>query len=138
MTEKSKKNALNDIYSYCSRVVGSGTPKAELLSNVSTALIQIAMATAELRQACNTISTQSKWLVKIVQLQISIKSLKDSVSCDKANEENLKSKLAAKIMESIRFDQFWDDAREEVVYLRKILAAKNADIRSIIEDSIHS
>lgn len=108
IAEKSTNNALNDVMSLCERVAFAGTREAELLSNESTTLNKIATATAELRQARDTISTQSRELAKIAQLKMSIKSLQDNVAFYEASEESLKGELAAVTMESTRLGQLFD------------------------------
>lgn len=66
----------------------------ELPSKASSASSQIASATAELRQARNTISMQSKELAKNAQLRMSMKSLEDNVAFYNGSEGSPKSEFA--------------------------------------------
>lgn len=60
--EKSKKNALNDVASLCGRFTVADTREVEVSSDASATSNEMAKATGKLRQARDTISTQSKKL----------------------------------------------------------------------------
>lgn len=81
-------------------------------------------ATAELLQARDTISMQSKEMAKIAKLRSSLNCVEDNVDFYDANEHDLKSELAASIKQSTRTSQLFDYVRDEAVDLRERLGAK--------------
>lgn len=87
----SKNNVLIDVASLRGRVAVTSTRKVDLHSGPSAASCQIEKDTAELCQARDTISTQSKDMAKIVRLKTSIKLLEDNVEFYEASKEILKS-----------------------------------------------
>lgn len=64
MAKKSKNSAPNDVASLRGLVAAAGIREAKLLSNASTVSSQIERATAELRQARDTILMHGKKLAK--------------------------------------------------------------------------
>lgn len=96
---------------------------------------QIARATAELRQACDTISTQRREFAKIAQLTMSIKILEGNIAFYKVSEADLKGKLAKIMAKSTRLEESFDGTRTPVLDLREKLAPKDAVVRSIVQDS---
>lgn len=107
----------------------------ELLYSVSAALIFIVIDTAKLCQPRDTISTQSKKLVNIVQLKVSIKSLKDKVAFYKDYERSLKFELAVVTTERTNLGTFLGTTPAKVVDLREKLAARNIVVRSVFDNS---
>lgn len=105
------------------------------MSSTSLTISQIARATAALRQVQDTISKQSKKLVKIPQLKMSIKILEDNMAFYEANEQSLKSEHAAAKTESTWLGQSFDGVRAEVAYSQKRSGARDAVTRCIAEDS---
>lgn len=103
----------------CGRVWVAGMREAELVSSVSAASSHISRATAVLRQACDTISTQSKKLATVAQLKSSMKSLEDNVAFHEASGEDLKSELVPTTTETTRLSQLFDDVRANVVHWEK-------------------
>lgn len=81
---------------------------------------QIATATAELRQARDTISTNCRELTKIAQLKIFIISLEESVASMNPVRRVLKSELAAATTESTRLVQLFDSIRAEVATYKSV------------------
>lgn len=65
--EKSKNSALNYVSSLRELVAVACTREAEIFPNALAASRQMARATAALSQVCDTISTQSKELLKSSQ-----------------------------------------------------------------------
>lgn len=134
VAEKWQNNALNDVASWRGRVMVSSTCDAVILFSTSGVLSQIARAIAELRQTCNTISTQAKQFAKIAQLKMSTKGLEDKLVSYEASEDSLKLELAAETTKSNWIGQLLYGVRAEVADLQKRLSAKNAAIRSIVKD----
>lgn len=71
----------------------------------------------ELRQAQETISTRSKELARLTQLNSSVKCLEDNVALYEVSEDYLKIELAAEINNSTRLSQLVYDICAEVVDL---------------------
>lgn len=74
VTDKSSNDDSNDVAGLGGRTVFTSVSEAEVLPSTSRASSQIARAIAELPQARDTISAQSKKLEMIVQLKTSIKN----------------------------------------------------------------
>lgn len=91
-------------------------------------------ATTELRQAGDTISTQSEKLGKIAHLKSSIKSPEDIVSFHRAGKNELKNELAVVIKGRTWLSQLAADIRVEVADMRDRSGAKNIVMPSVIED----
>lgn len=117
VVKMSANNTLKDVDSFFGRVTAASTHEAELRSSPSATLSVRARATAELRQARDTISTQNKKLAEVMHLKMSINSLKDSIAFYKAREESLKSELSAEMTESTRIGLIFDDTSADVVDL---------------------
>lgn len=83
----------------------------------------------------NTISTQSKELVRIVRLKMFTKRLEDTAAFYDAREESLMSELSAATTESTGLDRLLDGVRTEMADLQKRSGAGYTVIRFIIEDS---
>lgn len=58
-------------------------------------------ATAEIGQACNTISMYMKEFAKIAQFKSSIKFLEGNLACYEASEEDLKRELPVLIKKAL-------------------------------------
>lgn len=108
------------------RVAVASTHIVKLPFCASAASCQIAGATTRLRQACDTILTQSKELENITQLEMYLKSLIDSVTFSKASEQSIRSTSATATTESTRLGQLFDSTRAEMVDLQSKLAARDA------------
>lgn len=117
VAERSKNNALNDVTSLHAQAVTDTNRETELLSSVSAFSIQIARATAELHQSCDTITMQNKELAEIVLLKISIKSVEDNVALYKASNESFNCERAEATTESTRPDKFFDIVSAKVANL---------------------
>lgn len=123
---KSANNAFNDVASLPGRVLVAATRKPELLSGAQAASNQVARDTVELRQACDTTSTQSKELAKIEQWKVPIKILEDKIAFLKTTEESLKSELVMATMDNTRHCQLLDRTCIEVAGIHQPLAARDA------------
>lgn len=97
-----KDNVLNDVTNLIGLIEAPSTREVKRLSSEPPASSQITRATAEIRQARNTLSRQSEELAKHAQLKMSMKFLWNSVAFHEASKNDLKSALAAAIMEVIR------------------------------------
>lgn len=105
-----------------------------MLASASAASDQIASATAELRQAHDTTSTQSKEMAKIAQLKMSVKILEDNFAFYETSEEDLKVEPAKSTAESTRLEKLLYGTRAQVVDLPEKLAAKDAVIMYRVQD----
>lgn len=101
------------------------TREAELPTSASGGLSQIAKGGVELRQARDTILSQSKELAGIAQLKMCIKSPEDNVAFYKASEGSVKSELTMLTAESSRLGQFIGSVRAEVHEIKEKLAASD-------------
>lgn len=117
--EKSKINAVTDISILHGHVAIVGTPEAELLSIKSGTLSPIAWATAELREAHDKISLQSKVSARTAQVQSSMKRMKDNNEFHEGSGKDLKSRRAAAETERGPILHLFDDVRPDVVGLCK-------------------
>lgn len=117
------------------RAVVASTREAELLSGALAASIEIERATAELYQACDTISTQSKLFAKIVHWKTSIKNVEDNVAFHIASKKNVKTELAAATTNKTRLGQLYDNAPAKVADLQERLGVRGVVIQFIVEDS---
>lgn len=106
----------------------------ELLSTASVASSQIVRFTAVLRHAHDISSAHSKKLSRISQLKLSIKSMRDTVEFHKAHEEGLNVVLAKGTAECTRLGELFDSTGAQLVVLREKLAAKDAVVKSIVEN----
>lgn len=100
--ESVKKGAFNDVVCLRERIAAAGMREVELRSNASAGSSQMVMATDELWQAHDTISTQCKKLARVGQLKSSITSLGDNVALYEASENELKQEHGAAINNSTR------------------------------------
>lgn len=82
--------SLNEVAGLRRLVEVASIPEAELLSDASPALSQMARAITVLHQAPDMISTQSRELPKIAQLKSFVKRLEDNVSFYKESKDDLK------------------------------------------------
>lgn len=118
VAKKSKNTVLNDIAGFCKLVTFASTRLVELLSKVSESSNQISRATTELRQARDTVTMQSKDLVRRAQLKMFIKSLEDNVAFYEASEDCSNSKFARRPRRVPRLVSFL------MVYVKKWLIYK--------------
>lgn len=135
MVGTSKNYTLNDVTSLVWRVPVADKRDAELFSNAHAASSRIAKGTAELREACDTISKQSKKVCNTAELKSFIKRLEDNMAFYNASKENLKSEIAALKADCTRIRQPFEDIRAKVASLRDKVVVKHAVIRSIFHDS---
>lgn len=74
-------------------------------------------------------------MVKIVQLKMSTKNLKDNVAFYEASEDSLKSELAISTTEATRPGQLFVNVLVEVIDLKGKLAARDVVVPSVVEGS---
>lgn len=89
--------------------------EVELLYSFSAALGQIAVATIELRQACDTILTQSKRLAKVGHLKTAFNSLEDSIVFYETSGEGLKGEPETATEECTRTGELFKLTPAQVV-----------------------
>lgn len=118
IAKKSASAAFNNVAGLRERVAFLDNRKAQLLANISAFSGQIARETAELSQAQNTISTQSKELSKISKFKTLIKRLQDNFALYGASGEDKKGELAKGTAESTQFVKLFDIGRTQLVNLR--------------------
>lgn len=85
------------------------------LGYIPAAVDQTSRATVEFRQAQNSIITQSTEKTKIVQLEASIKDLKDSATSFEANEGGFNHELVKETAESTWIELFRDDRLPQMI-----------------------
>lgn len=84
------------------------------------------MSTTEFHQARNAISTQSKELATIAQLNALVKFLGDNIAFHEASGERAKCELRAATTESTKLGQLFGSTRAEVTELRERFVAEDA------------
>lgn len=135
VVRSSASNALDALAGLREGMAVSDRYEAELLANASAALGQIAMATEKLCQAWDMMSRPAKELVKTAQLKTSIKRVEENIALFVAIEEVMKDELAKALAEITFSREIINSTRSQEVDLRKTLAAKDAVIKSIVQNS---
>lgn len=92
--------------------------ETRLLTSASAAFIQIERATPELRWSFQTTSIQSRELVKVLQLKMSIKNEKESDAFYKASKECLKGELEKITADSSSIGELFVSARANVAEMQ--------------------
>lgn len=105
------------------------------MATASVALGQKPRPTVEFRHVRDKILTQSKELSMIAQLETLIKNLEKNVAFYEASDEELKSELVKKTEENTRLEELFDNMSAQLVDLQEKLAAKDAAIKSVVQES---